>query len=632
MFYNDRKTIGIIAENTANELQNKLCEGAIREARALGYNVAIFSSHGTRGQSSLFRMGDIQFFQLPPYEDFAGIIVVLDTMDDDKNRQELADTIKQNSTCPVVSMRLEQPGFHSVLVDNKRCMEGLIRHFIEYHKFKKICFMTGPAGHTDAQQRLDCFLRIMAEHHLPVNKHQVFYGDFWKYQGAAACDWFLNGQEKPDAIICANDYMAVAVASELILRGYRIPEDISVSGYDGLESTITFSPSITTAQAPFYDMGREAVSLIDRLQEQNTEPQSVYLDSELILRESCGCMKRNDAGFLKLCSSLYDKLQRDNHSSQIFSFMSTHLAEVQTIDELSVILPDYLKQFNHLRSYALCLNQDMVQDVKLHHYTDVCEVRTAVKDGNPLPHVNLPFDRKQLIPAEMTDDLPQVWYFTPLHFLDFCLGYEAFRFEEENPAGTVNFQFDTIVYNTIYITLVHAKMDRIISQLEQLSLHDALTGLYNRGGFNKFGEQLFQSNQQAGTSVFVAVIDMDNLKKINDQHGHVEGDFAIKKLANTINACCSDKFIFGRTGGDEFYVIGQKLEEADGLSHLCKIEEDLIAFNATGTKPYDLHASFGYYVDIPQQSDTLDDFVKVADRFMYHNKLENKRRRGESLR
>lgn len=79
-----------------------------------------------------------------------------------------------------------------------------------------------------------------------------FLWRFWKNKGKEACDWFLaEGEPQPEGIICANDYMATAVASELIRRGYRIPQDIAVSGYDGMRSTLSFTPCITTATVPF---------------------------------------------------------------------------------------------------------------------------------------------------------------------------------------------------------------------------------------------------------------------------------------------------------------------------------------------------------------------------------------------
>lgn len=632
MFSNNRKTIGVFAENTANEFQHKLCDGIIREARNRGYNVAVFSSYGSYGQSKLFCVGDMQLYQLPPYEDLDGVILVLDTMDDDQNKEQVIQMVKNRCTCPVVSMRMTVPEFHNILVDNSTCMEGIIRHFAEDHKLKRICFMTGPANHFDAVERLESFQRLMKEYRLPVDDHQIFYGDFWKHMAKEACDWFYDSPEPPQAIICANDYMAVAVATELTNRGIRIPDDILISGYDGLDSTISFFPSITTAIAPFGEMGRCAVELIDEQQEKKILPKNHFLQSQLRLGESCGCIKRYNRNLITARTKQYEALERDNHRAILFSFMSIGLNEVHTMEGISDVLPQYLPSLGNVHSYAICLNQNMDCDHKLLHYTDIMEVRTAYKDGASLGHVRISYDRKELLPARLTGPEPQIWYLVPLHFLDYGLGYEAIRYQEENPAGIVNFQFNMILSNQIYETLTYTKMQKVIEELEEASRQDALTGLYNRGGFTKFGGQLFKANRDIQKPVFTAVVDMDNLKKINDSHGHIEGDFAIKRVAKAITECCSDRYIFARTGGDEFYIIGQNISEEEGEQCLKQIEENLNVFNKTETKPYALHVSSGFYLDTPHSEENLDDFIKVADRFMYHNKIENKKRRGENIR
>ncbi len=633
MFSNNRKTIGVFAENTANEFQNLLCDGIIREARDRGYNVAVFSPYGSYGQSKIYSTGDMQLYKLPSYEELDGVLLVLDTVNNDEDKNQILNIIKSRCTCPIVSLRMDIPGFNNVLVNNTSCLEEIIRHFIEYHKLTKLAFMSGPVVHFDAKERLDSFLRLIDEYHLPHLDHQIFYGDFWKYHGKEACDWFLSGSEQPEAIICANDYMAISVASELIGRGYRIPDDIFVSGYDGLSSTIAFSPSITTAQAPFADMGRQGVILIDEQQDPSKRiPRNIYMKSKLCLHESCGCMRHNDNELISTRRNLHEILEQNSHRADVFSFLSTRLAEAKTLDEVSVIIPPYLGNIDHLRSYAVCLNQDMRIDQKLTNYTQQVDIRIAMVDHKPLEHINFTFDKKELLPAMLTDSDPQAWYFVPLHFLDYCMGYEAIRFEDTHPAGICNLQYDVLLCNKIYETLINEKMEKIIEELQLSSMHDALTGLYNRGGFTHFGGQLFQSTCRHQVPAFVAVVDMDNLKKINDSFGHIEGDFAIKKVANAISACCSDRYIFARTGGDEFYIIGQNITEEDGSICMNQIEQELQAFNATGTKPYDIHASSGIYTDTPAPGDTLDDFIKVADRFMYHNKIENKKKRGEHLR
>jgi len=633
MFNNGRKTIGVFAENMSSEVQHKVCDGIISEARAKGYNTALFSSQGSYGQSERFSEGDLQIFQLPPYDELSGVILILDTMDQKENADKVINIVKKRSNCPIVSIRMTIPGINTVLVDNSTCMESIIRHVIEDHKAKRICFMTGPEGHFDAIERLESFRSIMAEYGLPVDDSQIFWGDFWKGKGPEACDHFLSGKKKPDAVICANDYMAIAVASELISRGYRIPEDVIVTGYDGLEYGLSFSPSITTAEAPFDVMGKESVQLIDAKQSDWSEPQTIYLKSKLCLRESCGCLKGHDINLMSVRRNQYESLQQRNHRSTVFSYMSVQLAEHTSMESISDVLDNYLELgFSNLRSYAVCLNRNMSIDHLQTRYTDEMDVRVAYLDGKMIPRANIPFAKKDLLPAEFTGPEPQAWYFLPLHFLDYLLGYQAYRFDEEHPAGITNFQYDIILCNNIYETLTYSKKQKMIEELQTSSLHDSLTGLYNRGAFTAYGRQMFEEAQKSKKPVFIAVLDMDNLKQINDVYGHIEGDFALKRVALAISKCCRDQYIFARTGGDEYYVIGLDVSEEAGEKCMAAIEKELTKFNNSQKKKYEIHASSGFYRDVPSERDTLDDFVKVADRFMYHNKIENKKKRGESLR
>ena len=632
MFHNGRKTIGVFAENMSSEVQHKVCDGIIREAMAKGYNVALFSSQGSYGQSHLFCVGDMQIFQLPPYEDLAGAILILDTMDQKENIQKVVNIVKSRCRGPIVSIRMTIPGIPTVLVDNFTCMENVIRHVIEDHKARHVCFMTGPKDHFDAIERLNSFKDLMEEYQLPIKDHQIFFGDFWKLSGVPACDQFLSSGEKPDAIICANDYMAVAVASELIKRGYRIPDDIIVTGYDGLDYGLSFSPSITTAEAPLEEMGRKSVQLVDEKLNQGVTPKTVYFKSKLCLRESCGCLKGHDIKLMSIRRNQYETLQQNSHKSTVFSYMSIQLAEFSDMAGISDILGNYMGYFSDLRSFLVCMNRDMDIDHKMFRYTNEMDVRVAYVNGEMVPRANIPFKKRDLIPEEFASPEPQAWYFIPLHFLDYSMGYEAFRFQDDHPAGLTSFQFDVMLSNSIYETLIHAKMQKMIGELQNSSMHDALTGLYNRGAFTAYGSQMFEAARAAKKPIFIAVLDMDNLKHVNDVHGHIEGDYSLKRVAAALSKCCKDQYIFARTGGDEYYVIGQEDTEETVEACMKAIEAELDAFNATKQKDYEIHASYGYYYDVPEDGDILDDFVKVADRFMYHNKLENKKRRGELLR
>lgn len=632
MFTNNRKTIGVLLERSISEFQNKLCQGIISKAEELGYNVAVFSSYGNYGQNNRYFTGDQHLWDLPPYEELAGIILALDTMDEKASRENVLRHVKERSSCPIVSIREIVECANNLLVDNTTCMEGIIDHFVKDHGMTRLCFMTGPEDHWDARERLDCFLRKMKEYDLPVGEHQYFWGDFWKNKGKEACDWFLAGGQKPETIICANDYMALAVASELISRDYRIPEDICVSGYDGMGATLSFTPSVTTVMVPFFDMGQKAVELIDAKQDCPQDWENVYFNAVVKKRESCGCMESGGRETMALRRHLYEEENVAHNREMQFHFMSIHLGECHTIDEVAKCIPQFVYNIDGFRDYCVCFCENLLGRTDFQGYTDQMEMRIAIKERQSISPVREIFDRKELLPAMMTGDEPQIWYFAPVHFQDQCFGYEALRFHDRESTGNLYLYWNIIMGNQIQDILTHQKMQNLIGQLEEMYDRDALTGMYNRRGFENYGNPMFDEAKKEGELIFLAIVDMDGMKQINDNYGHIEGDFALRKVCEAIGHACPEEVIQARTGGDEFEIIAKGVTEAQGLSFLQELENYLEAFNHSCEKKYEIHASCGYACRIPLPGDSMEGFIKESDAIMYENKVKNKTRRGEKLR
>lgn len=84
------------------------------------------------------------------------------------------------------------------------------------------------------------------------------------------------------------------------------------------------------------------------------------------------------------------------------------------------------------------------------------------------------------------------------------------------------------------------------------------------------------------------------MKQINDNYGHIEGDYALKKVHEAIHHACPDAVIQARTGGDEFEIIAEDIAENEGVHYLEELVAYLDAFNESGGKEYDIHASYGY--------------------------------------
>ena len=163
-------------------------------------------------------------------------------------------------------------------------------------------------------------------------------------------------------------------------------------------------------------------------------------------------------------------------------------------------------------------------------------------------------------------------------------------------------------------------------ELQNLSLTDELTGLYNRRGFFLHCEQqlkLYRS-RQSERSLWLMVGDMDGLKSINDAYGHPEGSAAIKKLAEILTNTFRDADILARPGGDEFtaLILNTLDEVAEKLPE--RLEANLAAYNTTSEKPYKIAISVGL-VKVGFEDDlTIADVVKQADAEMYKHKQMRK--------
>lgn len=158
--------------------------------------------------------------------------------------------------------------------------------------------------------------------------------------------------------------------------------------------------------------------------------------------------------------------------------------------------------------------------------------------------------------------------------------------------------------------------------LNQISKSDELTGIYNRRGFMENVVDIIKKN--CGKRAAVIYADMDNLKQINDIFGHDEGDYAIKKSADILNACMRANDITARFGGDEFAAFALTHEKDFSKILLDRIEAACAHVNETNDKPYNIHISVGIHEFICNPEEDLTRIMNEADRFLYeHKKLKN---------
>lgn len=176
--------------------------------------------------------------------------------------------------------------YDHVTVSNTEAMTELTRLVLGQTGGRAPAFLAGPADSPDGAQRWQGFSDAIAEAGIPLDDVAVVRGDFTRASGRRAADELMV-DGLPRALMSANDQMALGALDAFRAKGVSVPEDLLVTGFDGIDAAALSHPRLTTVRQPMIELGRAAVQvLMNRLEHPDTDPVFVRLPLEIMLRES----------------------------------------------------------------------------------------------------------------------------------------------------------------------------------------------------------------------------------------------------------------------------------------------------------------------------------------------------------
>ena len=219
-----------------------------------------------------------------------GMILLAEDAANTMTDAEVKRLYRNLSGVPIVSIGRSPKAETSVLIDNKRSMRDLVMHLLSDHGYRRIAFLNGPETSIDGRQRFEAYKETLEEFGVPIDKKLiVFDGDFYS-SGEDAVRTLLDQRRADfDALVAANDAMAIFAMKELQLRGIRVPDDVAVAGFDDCENGRLLVPGLTTIRQSFYDIGRECVNAMLAILTGKKVPRRIVAPTRLVIRESCGC-------------------------------------------------------------------------------------------------------------------------------------------------------------------------------------------------------------------------------------------------------------------------------------------------------------------------------------------------------
>ncbi|WP_003542236.1 LacI family DNA-binding transcriptional regulator [Desulfotomaculum nigrificans] len=268
------KTFGLILPDISNPFFPEMARGAEDEASKHGYNIILCNSDWQIEKEKMH-------LNLLQQKCVDGIILVGSRI----NEQYLS--VLSKSATPIVLLdRTSALDIHSISTNNVLGAYLATKHLID-QGYQNIAHIAGPALSPSAQQRLAGYRKALVEHYRVFDLVLVTEGDYRIAGGTLAMQRLLRLATIPDAVFCANDLMAIGALEALQQAGVKVPEEIALVGYDGINLARYVNPKLTTIIQPTYQMGIMAVQLIlETISSGQKNFKSIELDPILEIRES----------------------------------------------------------------------------------------------------------------------------------------------------------------------------------------------------------------------------------------------------------------------------------------------------------------------------------------------------------
>ena len=627
-----RKRIAVLVASIDREYQQDFASGLVSAGVQNDVDICIFNSQGHMNVaiSTSSEVGESMIYDLPDLDEFDGVISMLATMGNDVAYHKVTEVLEplKRSGKPHVSIDVPQEGSVCILFDDAISIGELTEHLITEHGARRIAFISGPVNSNVSITRLEACREAMRKHGLEMDDRLVFDGEWTRVGGRKAAEMILDsGGEIPDAVICANDDMALSVIECFNEHGIRVPRDVSVTGFDALREAVM--RGLTTICRPIDRSARKAVEVLCKwIDGEVPEKDEIILSTIPIYGESCGCSQNLEHMNDKLRALGTERWNMETILTRVSMFSGT-LAGVGDENEAAEKIRDFVDSWN-IREMYLCVDPAICRETAAPSMDQVYPPEMLLLYGirNGKEYKPTLFDRRDLVPAlqEMRKNTACL-VFCPLYYRNRNFGYVVM--EHGSGTGAALYSVLMLLNGALISLFLQTNIKNYASTIEKMAVHDIMTGMLNRRGYMEQAPAVMDLARRAGKVFTIISMDMDYMKRINDTYGHLKGDEAICRMGKALSFLEEYGITPVHISGDEFQAFGIVDSQEKAKELISLIRESLERQNREDPWICEISASLGIYAAIPGESNGIDEFMTKADREMYADKIRRKQERRE---
>ncbi|MDY4211505.1 MAG: GGDEF domain-containing protein [Treponema sp.] len=620
-----KKKIAVLACGWAQYFLYDFLQGVEKIAKENNADVYIFNCYDYVEFSGYPNATGFSIYRLINYEEYDGIIILSDLIKNPRVLEMERQRILKSGK-PAVSINLKLKDISCMRIDNYTGFYELVTHLIKEHNARNLFYIDGNETSLDFAERRKAFRMALQDNQIELNRENIFTVEHssFNYGYNAASEIFSSDRKLPDAIVCANDLIALGVLKAAAERNIKIPEQLKIAGYDGNYFARNVIPAISTVNDNAFKIGTESAK---RVLTGFTEVQDFKIKSMPIYQGSCGCESKiiTDQKLFSL-KFLSEISQSENFAAQLNQIeeIFTDAADVFT---LLTNLELFFSKSHAFEGSDFCIflkadwasvlinsEENLPQNLS---YGNQVQAITSIQNNVKYPREII--KTKDLIPSKMHSDECNTFLFIPIFNHSYVHGY----FVCKNSLSMISNYHGHQWTRTFGACIERFRKKNMYKQMSQqflrLSTRDALSGMLNRVGMEKLAKPFYQQNKHNGLTTVLFFVDINSMKTINDKFGHLHGDLAVKTIAQAVLQVVPRNWLCIRYGGDEFLVVGNS-KNYNGEDYCKMITQMVLKKSSTMHLPYNLSASVGT-LSVPANSPlSLEEAIEKVDEIMYEQK------------
>ena len=621
----EKRVLGVCVTKIQDVARSEFLSRLYAEAHQKQYQVIVYNSFLDFRHQDAFDQGAMSVYGLIDFRILDVLVVLADAFIDVSMVQQLVDQARDNNV-PAVVLNGRAEGACCIEEDAYSAFKGMVSHVTQKHGAKEFWFAAGVADEWN-QLLLQWFREALAENGLPFAEDQARF-DYSSPVTARQVlqDALSSGRKPPQAIVCANDYIAFAVCDALSECGYRVPEDVIVTGFGGVPSAAHFSPKLTTCdqnQAGFVSLLMDTVEEIFSGNAQDKRNACLVRYSE-----SCGCQPADEEDIHATICHLHRALaEMDVHEDIMYSWIDRVLG----MEDMTGLYPALSSCI--LDDSFVCLNADAFQTeqeqgdlAKREHGDELMVIPSAnlVGVAGETKHIK----RNAIIPELSAGQQKDCLYVVNAIYAgkDACGCYVV----KTNDLLSCNQKIKRVL-KTLNIAVNAALNDcrqrNMRIGLENAMLTDPISGLPNVKAAQQWFEAFSQQDENRRHTMAISVYGIPKYSYIYEHYGIQDVEELITFIGDALRASMPEGSYIAHIADNEFVVIDHASAQG-GMEELiqqasAKFFSKITSFNEQSRKAYSLEVNHGYSIIDPGWSGSLESFVKYAVGEMYLNRMRS---------